>query len=244
VNYERLVEKKDLFIKNKDKLSSVILKNYNTSFDINFAHDSTAIEGNTLTLMETKLLLEDKISIGSKDLREIYEVVNHDKAWNFVKRSVKNNQSLNEKIIKELHKILMENIFIGGIYRDTEVIITGANHKPPSVFVLKYELESFFKSLQDNDFNDLDIAAYTHAEFVKIHPFTDGNGRLSRIIMNYQLLKNNFLPISISTEDKLEYYDSLDFYAINNDLNPFKELIYRLEEEQLDFYLNQIKNKI
>ncbi|MDR0912448.1 MAG: Fic family protein [Methanobrevibacter sp.] len=243
MNYNKIKEKQELLIKNKDKFSKILLENYTNGFDINFAHDSTAIEGNTLTLMETKLLLEDEISVGSKNLREIYEVVNHNKAWNYVKTLIKSNQDLNEEIVKELHKILMENILPGGIYRNSDVIITGAKSKPPSVMILPFELNNFFERLNNNEFNPLDLAAYTHGEFVRIHPFIDGNGRLSRILMNFQLLKNEFLPISIKNEDKLEYYDALDYYALNNDLKYFKKIIYKLEEKELDFYLNALDLK-
>ncbi|MBZ9570246.1 Fic family protein [Methanobrevibacter sp. TMH8] len=239
--YKVLIEKKNLLKNNIHLLSKEILENYTTDFNINFTHDSTAIEGNTLTLKETKLLLEDKISVGSKDLREVYEIVNHEKAWNYVKTLIKKGKNLDETIIKEIHRILMENIMEGGEYRDIDVRITGAKHSPPSPIIAKIELNEFFKKLKNNDFNEIAYSAYTHAEFVRIHPFTDGNGRISRIIMNYQLVKNDFLPISIKTKDKNNYYDALEEYGINNNLNPFIKMIYELEEEQLDFYLNAIK---
>ncbi|MDR3291388.1 MAG: Fic family protein [Methanobrevibacter sp.] len=242
--YKKLIEKRDLLNKNMDLLSKELLENYSINFDVNFAHDSTAIEGNTLTIMETKLLIEDKVSVGSKSLREIYEVVNHNKAWEFVKKNVEDGNDLNEDIVKEIYRILMDNITEGGIYRNGDVLITGAKHTPPNHFIIRFELNDFYKTLKGNDFNELALAAYTHGEFVKIHPFVDGNGRLSRIMMNYQLLKNGFLPISIKANDKNNYYDILEEYSVNNNLNPFIELIYKLEEEQLDFYLKQIKSKI
>ncbi|MDR3223459.1 MAG: Fic family protein [Methanobrevibacter sp.] len=242
--YKRLIEKRDLLNKNKNLLSEELIENYTTNFDINFAHDSTAIEGNTLTLIETKLLIEDKISVGSKSLREIYEVVNHNKAWEFVKKNVKEKNDLNEDIVKEIHRILMENISEGGTYRDADVIITGAKHNPPSHFIIRFELDNFYNTLKENNFNELALVAYTHAEFVRIHPFINGNGRLSRIIMNYQLLQNGFLPISIKTENKGSYYDALEEYGVNDNLNSLIELIHKLEEDQLDFYLKHIKHEI
>jgi Fic family protein len=241
--HKLLVKKRDLVKKHMHILSNEILENYNTDFEINFTHDSTAMEGNTLTLRETKLLLEDKISVGSKDLREIYEVINHGKAWDYVKEVIEKRKCLDEKIIKKIHRILMENIMEGGKYRDTDVKITGAKHSPPHPFIAKIELGEFFKTLENNDFDEISYSAYTHAEFVRIHPFPDGNGRVSRIIMNYQLVKNGFLPISIKTKDKNQYYDALEEYGVKNNLNPFIEMISELEEEQLDFYLNAIKLK-
>ena len=239
--YKVLIKKRNLVKENIHLLSKEILENYNTDFDITFAHDSTAIEGNTLTLKETKLLLEDKISVGSKDLREIYEVTNHGKAWNYAKSIIGNEKNLDDAIIKEIHAILMENIMEGGKYRDVDVRITGAKHSPPSPYIAKIELDEFFKRLQDNEFNEISYSAYTHAEFVRIHPFVDGNGRLSRIIMNYQLVKNDFLPISIKTKDKSRYYDVLEEYGTNNNLTLLIEMICELEEERLDFYLKAIK---
>jgi len=236
-----LINKRDLLKKNRDLLSKEILENYSTDFDINFTHDSTAMEGNTLTLRETKLLLEDKISVGSKELREIYEVLNHEKAWNYAKSLIKKGKNLDEEIIKEIHRILMENIMEGGKFRDTDVRITGAKHSPPNPFIAKIELEEFFKTLKNNDFDEISCSAFTHAEFVRIHPFTDGNGRVSRIIMNYQLVLNDFLPISIQTKDKSQYYNALDEYGVNNNLNLFIQLISQLEEKQLDFHLNAIE---
>ena len=244
MDYKKLKTKRDYVLKNKNKLSQNILENYSENFDVIFTHNSTAIEGNTLTLLETKLLLEDKLSIGSKKLREIYEVVNHDKAWAYVKENINRNESLNENIIKDINNLLMSNIMIGGIYRRVEVRIIGADHEPPSPSEAYYQLESFYDSLKNNNYNDFELAAYTHAEFSRIHPFEDGNGRTSRIIMNYQLIKKGYLPISIPNEDKLKYYEALNEYAVNGNLNPFNKLIYDLEEKELDFYIKAIKNTV
>ncbi len=244
MDYNKLREKRDFVLANKSKLSQGILENYSNSFDIDFTHNSTAIEGNTLTLMETKLLLEDKLSVGSKKLREIYEVVNHNKAWNYVKNKVSNNEPLDEDKIKDIHNLLMSDILLGGIYRTVEVRIIGARHTPPTSSQAYYQLKEFYESLNNNNYNDFDIAAYTHAEFVKIHPFEDGNGRTSRIIMNYQLIKNGYLPISIKKEDRLKYYEVLDEYAVNGNLKPFVELIYELEDKELNFYIKAIKDTI
>lgn len=244
MDYNKLQEKRDYVMANKSKLSQSVLENYSNSFDVDFTHNSTAIEGNTLTLMETKLLLEDKLSVGSKKLREIYEVVNHNKAWNYVKNKVSNNEVLDEDKIKDIHNLLMSDIILGGIYRRVEVRITGARHTPPAPSDAYYQLQEFYQSLKDNSYNDFEIAAYTHAEFVRIHPFEDGNGRTSRIIMNYQLIKNGYLPISIKKEDRLKYYEVLDEYAVSGNLNPFIELIYDLEDKELDFYINAINSTI
>ena len=89
-----------------------------------------------------------------------------------------------------------------------------------------------------SDLNPIELAAWTHAEFVKIHPFVDGNGRTSRLIMNYQLMRNGFLPVSVNKEDRLEYFNYLEEYAVNGSLSPFIDFVAELEEQQLDEYLS------
>ena len=98
-----LNEQKNYYQSNKDILPDSVIDNYNKAFEIDYTHNSTAIEGNTLTLMETKLVLEDKLSIGGKELREIYEVVNHDKAFSYVKDCVSKDEALSETVIKNIH---------------------------------------------------------------------------------------------------------------------------------------------
>ena len=242
MNYERLLDKKEKLLKMQTSNSVNIFENFNKAFEIEYAHNSTAIEGNTLTLIETKVLIEDKISVGKKSLREIYEVVNHNKAFSYVKNCIAENKPLDENIVKDIHEILMENILVGGIYRNVEVRITGAKHKPPVPSEMYYQIKDFFSNLNFKfDLNPIELAAWTHAEFVKIHPFVDGNGRTSRLIMNYQLMKHGFLPISVNKEDKLDYFNFLEEYAVNGNLEPFADFIADLEEKQLDEYLSIIK---
>lgn len=92
--------------------------------------------------------------------------------------------------------------------------------------------------------NAVELAAWTHAEFVKIHPFVDGNGQTSRMIMNYQLMVNGFLPVSIAKEKRLEYFEVLEAYAVNGELQPFIEMIASLEEQRLDEYLGIEQDQI
>lgn len=242
MNYERLLDKKEKLLKMQTSNSENIFENFNKAFEIEYAHNSTAIEGNTLTLIETKVLLEDKISVGKKSLREIYEVVNHNKAFSYVKNCIAEDKPLDENIVKDIHSILMENILVGGIYRNVEVRITGAKHKPPVPSEMYYQIKDFFSNLNfKSDLNPIELASWTHAEFVKIHPFVDGNGRTSRLIMNYQLMKHGFLPISVNKEDKLDYFNFLEEYAVNGNLEPFADFVAEFEERQLDEYLSIIK---
>ena len=239
VNHEKLLEKRAKLVEIRNSNSEKLFDNFDKAFEVDYAHNSTAIEGNTLTLIETKVLLEDEISVGNKSLREIYEVINHNKAFAYVKKCISENKQLDENIVKDIHSILMENILVGGVYRNVEVRITGAKHKPPVPSEMYYQIKEFFSNINSkSDLNPIELAAWTHAEFVKIHPFIDGNGRTSRLIMNYQLLRNEFLPVSINTEDRLEYFNLLEEYAVNGNLVPFVDFIAKLEEQQLDEYLS------
>jgi Fic family protein len=239
VDYGRLLEKQAKLIEIQKNNSENLFDNFDKAFEVDYAHNSTAIEGNTLSLIETKVLLEDEISVGNKSLREIYEVVNHNKAFSYVKKCISDNKSLDENIVKDIHSILMENILIGGVYRNIEVRITGAKHKPPAPSEMYYQIKEFFSNMNSkSDLNPIELAAWTHAEFVKIHPFVDGNGRTSRLIMNYQLMRNGFLPVSVNKEDRLEYFNYLEEYAVNGSLSPFIDFVAELEEQQLDEYLS------
>lgn len=239
MDYDILYQKREQLKEMRRQLPKEALESFNQSFEIEYAHNSTAIEGNTLSLLQTKAVLEDGISIGGKTLREIYEVVNHQKAFCFIKGCIADGKPLDEKIIKDIHALLMENILTGGIYRTVEVRISGAKHKPPAPSEMYQQIKNFYAEMPYRaESNAVEFAAWTHAEFVKIHPYVDGNGRTSRMIMNYQLMVNGFLPVSIAKENRLEYFEALEAYAVNGELQPFTEMIALLEEQRLDEYLS------
>lgn len=236
--WERLLQKKEQLYQIRERIPKEALESFDRSFDIEYAHNSTAIEGNTLTLVQTKAILEDGLSVGGKMLREIYEVANHAKAFAYVKKRVAEGLPLDEAAMKDIHALLMENILPGGVYRSVEVRISGAGFKPPAPNEMYRQVKNFFQDLPyQTDLNPIELAAWTHAEFVKIHPFVDGNGRTSRMLMNYQLMTGGFLPVSIAKENRLEYFDALEAYAVGCDLAPFAEMVATLEEMRLDEYL-------
>ena len=238
MDYVMLCQKKEQLADMRKYLPKEALQSFDKSFEVEYTHNSTAIEGNTLTLIQTKAVLEDGISVGGKTLREIYEVVNHSKAFQFVKQCVAGGKPLDEHIVKDIHALLMENILPGGIYRNVEVRISGAQHKPPAPSEMYRQVKGFYADLPYKaEMNAMELAAWTHAEFVKIHPFVDGNGRTSRMIMNYQLMAAGFLPVSIAKENRLPYFEALEAYAVGGDLKPFAEMIASLEEQRLEEYL-------
>lgn len=239
MDYELLLRLKETALQKRSELPEEVLSGFDNSFNIEYAHNSTAIEGNTLTLIQTKAIIEDGLSVGGKTLREIYEVANHAKTFAYVQKCVAEGKPLDESAVKDIHALLMENILLGGVYRNVEVRITGAGHKPPVPSEMYRQVKNFFADLPyRDDLNAIELAAWTHAEFVRIHPFTDGNGRTSRMIMNYQLMANGFLPISIAKENRLEYFDALEAYAVNGDIALFAEMIAELEKQRLEEYVS------
>ncbi len=245
MDYDMLYDKKEQLAKIRSSIQPEALESFEKSFDVEYAHNSTAIEGNTLTLIQTKTILEDGLSVGGKTLREIYEVANHAKAFSFVKKCVAEGRPLDEPTAKDIHALLMENILVGGVYRNVEVRISGAGFKPPAPNEMFRQVKNFFADLPyRTDLNPIELAAWTHAEFVKIHPFVDGNGRTSRMLMNYQLMAKGFLPVSIAKENRLEYFDALEAYAVGGDLKPFADMVAGLEETRLDEYLAIISEQV
>jgi Fic family protein len=235
MDYEELNRKREYYQAHKHLLPPDAAQNYEAAFIVEYTHNSTAIEGNTLSRIETKMLLEDKLSVGGKELREIYEVTNHAKAFEFVKRRVAEGRPLDENTVKDIHQILTENIFPGGIYRDVNIRITGAGFRPPGPNEMYTDVKNFFADLPVKaGAPSVESAAWVHAEFVRIHPFKDGNGRVSRMIMNYRLMLSGWLPVSVPKEERLRYYEALEAYAVGGDIKPFTVFVAALEDEELN----------
>lgn len=213
------------------------IANYTSAFDVKFAHHSTAIEGNTLSFIETKLVIEDRQSIGGKSLREIYEVANHHDAFMYICDQVQQGFSLNEEKVKKIHRLLLDKIATyAGTYRANDVFISGTDYVPPSYDGEMYPmLRKFYEDLSVKTmiYNPIEYAAWTHAEFVHIHPFNDGNGRTARLLLNYQLMFNGYLPIIIPFEERNQYYQALQEYDHDHNLEPFAELIGKYVYEEL-----------
>lgn len=245
-----LERKKEMFQRNKIfiKESPEFLKSYEERFLVQYTYDSTSIEGNSLTLEETRNLLVNNRTPANKDLREIYEQINHRNAFRFITGKIKNGFELNEEIVLKTHELLVENIFQGGAYRNSLVYIQGSTHECPLPEELPNLMKQFYGKLEqknnvcgmpESEVSVIDLACWTHCEFVSIHPFRDGNGRTSRLLMNYQLIKHGYVPVSIPVERKAEYYQTLEHYHKTGDIGKFKEFICELEEKELDFLIQK-----
>lgn len=216
-----------------------IVKNLHEDLVLRWTYHSNAIEGNTLTLKETKVALEG-ITIGGKTLREHFEAINHKDAILFMEDLAQKEDKLSEYSIKQIHSLILKNIDDEnkGKYRTTNVIISGAEHKPPQSFEVQSKMQEFIKKYNENitKLHPIELASFVHIEFVKIHPFIDGNGRTSRLLMNLELIKAGFPPVVIELEDRLEYYKALDIANNENDYKPFLELMKKVIEKSFEPY--------
>ncbi|TYT74673.1 Fic family protein [Desulfobotulus mexicanus] len=221
---DKLKQKLDAF----RPLPPEIVSNLHEDLVLRWTYHSNAIEGNTLTLKETKVALEG-ITIGGKTMREHFEVINHREAIFFVEDLVRKNETLSEWQITSIHQLILKNIDDrnAGTYRKTNVIISGADHIPPDAVQVQNEMQDFIHWYQTGakSLHPVERAARVHADFVKIHPFVDGNGRTSRLLMNLELMKSGFPPVILPVEKRLEYYEALDTAHTKNNYDPFLILI-------------------
>ena len=210
---------------------------------LEWTYHSNAIEGNTLTLKETKVVLEG-ITIGGKSMREHFEVINHKEAIDYVEAMVQNQNSLSEWQIKSIHQLVLKNIDSdnAGQYRQQNVVIAGAEHLPPNYFKVPEAMADLIRQYQTHaNLHPVELAARLHVDFVGIHPFVDGNGRTYRLLMNFELMRHGYLPIIIPVEQRLSYYEALDTAHTDKNYDLFIDLVSQLEQSTLQRYLQIIQ---
>jgi len=192
---------------------------------IRFTYHSNAIEGNTLTMSETKAVLEAGITIGGKSLREHLEAVGHSQAIDYLEVLAQGDAALTERTLKDFHSLILRNIdgANAGTYRRVNVLISGAGHIPPQAESVPEKMEAFFRwyGAARGRLHPVEFAARVHADFVNIHPFKDGNGRTARLIMNFELMRAGFPTVIIPVESRPAYYQNLDIAAMQGDYLPF-----------------------
>lgn len=197
---------------------------------IEYTYESNRIEGNTLTLQETQLVIEKGLTIGGKSLQEHLEAINHKEAIDFVTELVRDKVVLNEYILKQIHGIILKSIdkANAGIYRKVPVLISGSTHTPPQLYIFQKLMEDYFIFYDENKdtLHPVVLAAEMHERLVTIHPFIDGNGRTSRLIMNLILLQHGYAIANIrgDVESCLKYYNALE-QSRNDNKTVFIELV-------------------
>lgn len=212
---------------------------------INFTYNSNAIEGNTLTLQETALILKEGITIDKKPLKDHLEAVGHKEAYLYVEELVQQKVPLSEKVIKDIHSlVLMDNREDRGLYRRVPVTIMGAVHMPPQPYLLPGRMEELMLKYQEMRLlNVLERVSQFHLEFEAIHPFIDGNGRTGRLLLNLELMKAGYPPINIKFGDRKRYYDCFTSYHTNGeDLSEMVSLVGEYLEAELLKYVEIVRN--
>ncbi len=225
-------------------LPSGIVAKLREQFTIEWTYNSNAIEGNTLSLQETELVINRGLTIGNKSLKEHFEAINHKEGIELVERFIDKKKDIDEDFIKNLHRVILKNIddASAGVYRVSNVRILGAVHIPPNPFKIPKLIKEFIDWYYKNKhlLPIPELAAYVHYKFVCIHPFIDGNGRTSRLLMNLVLMQNGYPPAVILNIDRKKYYRVLKMADLDR-LQEFIDFIGRAIERSLIIYLNSIK---
>jgi Fic family protein len=223
-----------------------IVRKLDEQFTLEWTYNSTAIEGNTLSLRETDLVINRGLTIGNKTLKEHFEVVNHKESIRFLYDFIKKKKDLDESCILEIHRTILKNIndADAGRYRNTNVMIAGAAHIPPSAIKIPKLMMEFIEWYYNHKskLSIVELAAWVHYKLVYIHPFIDGNGRASRLLMNLILLQNAYPPAVILHIDRQKYYRVLK-EADREHYENYFNFIGRSIERSLLIYLNAIKSK-
>ena len=212
-------------------LDSVQLEKLQEYFHTAYTYESNRIEGNTLSLQETHLVVNEGITIGGKSVREHLEAINHTEAVDFVADMLVGKEDINKRNLLEIHRLILKSIDSenAGVYRKVPVRISGSAHTPPQPYLIEKMMEDFFYHYerQKNKLHPIILAAEMHERLATIHPFVDGNGRTSRLLMNFILLKNGYTLAILKgdTQSKLDYFKALEEVQVNNNPNKFYEII-------------------
>lgn len=226
-------------------LPAEALKKIQDALDIEYTYESNRIEGNTLTLQETALVVNEGVTISGKSMREHLEAINHAEAISYIKDIAKQDIEISERTLKEIHALILHGIDRenAGRYRTVPVMISGSTHMPPQPYLIEKQMEDFilrFKQMEKEKVHPVLIAAYLHDELVRIHPFIDGNGRTSRLLMNLYLLRNGYVIITLkgSNDAKVSYYMALEKSHTEHLPEDFQKLVVEAEIAALQKYLS------
>lgn len=205
-----------------------------------YTYNSNAIEGNTLTLRETDMVLRG-LTIDRKPLKDHMEAVGHKEAFDFVSELVKENTPLSESIIKQIHYlVLADKREDRGVYRKVSVRIMSTNNEPVQPYLIQTGMEQLLYDYAESTEHIVTKPARFHIEFESIHPFIDGNGRTGRLLVNLELMKAGYPPIDIKFTDRLAYYNAFDDYHVKHNLSSMEKLFAGYINTRLDVYLNML----
>ena len=240
--YDRLYEKKAL-LQDARPLPKIALHKIKEALAVEWTYNSNGIEGNTLTLQETQLVLQEGITIKGKSLREHFEAKNHELALHHLYTLIRQYYQLNAKDILDLHHYVLRSIEedFAGRLRTGGVSISGANFIPPNARKVPDLLDELIEFVLENplQLNDIELATVFHHKFVYIHPFFDGNGRTVRLVLNLLLLKVGFTPAIILSTDRKKYYTALNA-ANKGNYYKLSLLMVQALERTMNIYLGSL----
>ena len=218
------------------------LERLNEEFTVEYTYNSNAIEGNTLTLRETDLVLRG-LTIDQKPLKDHIEAVGHKEAFDYVRELVKEKAPLTESVIKQIHYlVLADKKDDRGVYRRVPVRIMGAHHELVPPYLIEPRMEQLLLDYAASEEHIVTKLARFHIEFEGIHPFIDGNGRTGRLLVNLELMKAGYPPIDIKFTDRVAYYNAFDEYHVKHNLSAMESLFAGYINARLDTYLKILKD--
>ena len=210
-------------------------------FTVEYTYNSNAIEGNTLTLRETDMVLRG-LTIDQKPLKDHMEAVGHKEAFDYVRELVQKKAPMSERVIQQIHYlVLADKKDDRGVYRRVPVRIMGAQHEPVQPYLIRPMMEQLLADFGASQEHIVTKLARFHIEFEGIHPFIDGNGRTGRLLVNLELMKAGYPPIDIKFTDRMAYYDAFDEYHVKHNLSAMEKLFARYIDERLDAYLAMLR---
>lgn len=240
--FDRLLEKKQV-LQTSRPLPAIALNKIKESLSMEWTYNSNSIEGNSLTLRETQMVLQEGITVKGVSLREHFEAHNHDKAIDYLFSIVNDNYILRSIDILSLHGLVLRSIEddFAGRLRNGGVRIVGANFVPPNANKVSDLLDELIEFINTNPLglNDIELASIFHHKLVWIHPFFDGNGRTVRLAMNLLLMRSGFPPAIILKNDRKKYYEALN-QANGGNYQKLTLLMCQALERTLNIYINAL----
>ncbi|MFZ0596358.1 MAG: Fic family protein [Flavobacterium sp.] len=216
------------------------------AIELEYTFESNRIEGNTMTLRETDMVINEGLTISGKSMREHLEAINHHEAIGFIKDLMQRNVSLNERDLLSIHNLILRGIIPedAGRYRKVQVMIKGSTHMPPQPFLVAKQMEDYFiwYEINKSKLHPIILAAEMHERLVTIHPFIDGNGRTSRLVMNLILLQKGYIIANIKGDydTRMQYYQTLETAQTKNNKEDFLLFVAKIEKENLERYIGII----
>ncbi len=237
--YERILAKREALDKLRPFNQGALHKLQET-FRVDMTYNSNAIEGNSLSLSETKLVLEEGITVGGKSLKEHLEVTNHSKAIDFV-QSLVSKLEIKEIDVLNIHAMILDRIDQenAGFYRRSAVRISGTDYSPPNAVKVPKLMQEVYRLLNTKG-EPIQMAAIIHQKFVDIHPFIDGNGRTARLLMNLYLMRNGYPPTIILKTERKKYIRTIIQNQGEQNPVPFINFIAKAVERSLVIYLDAL----